>query len=199
MAKRAIKAVVVKEPLRLDLGCGKNKQKGFVGIDSIQFEGVDQVLNLVERVAPGNAGEFVGWPWEDGSVEQVHCSHFLEHLEPRERIHFANELCRVLRKGGTANLATPYSGHDCAYGDPTHKWPPVSGWTYLYWNKEWRKAQAPHVDIENNPAGLSCDFDYTIGGSWEQWLQTRNMEYRVFAMQHYLNSQRDIVVTLTKK
>lgn len=188
MAKRALKAAAVAEPLKLDLGCGKNKREGFVGVDSIKFDTVDQVVDLRKP-----------WPWGDDSVEEVHCSHFLEHLTPPERIHFANELFRVLRKGAKATLVTPYSGHDCAYGDPTHQWPPISGWTYLYWHREWRKAQAPHVDAEFNPQGLNCDFDYTIGGSWDQWLQTRNMEYRIFAMQHYLNSQRDIIATLTKR
>ena len=188
MAKRAIKALPKSEPHKLDLGCGKNKQAGFVGVDAIKFDNVDTVADLRKA-----------WPWADDSVDEVRCSHFLEHLTPPERIHFANELYRVLRKGSSATITTPYSGNDCAYGDPTHQWPPVSGWTYLYWNKEWRKTQAPHVDSEFNPAGLACDFDYTIGGSWEPWLQTRNMEYRVFAMQHYINAQRDVICTLTKK
>ena len=188
MAKRAIKAVTATLPVKLDLGCGVRKQPGFTGVDVLKLEGVDLVHDLTKP-----------WPWKDESVDEVNCSHFLEHLHPKERIHFANELYRVLRKGAKATIVTPYMGHDAAYGDPTHVWPPISGWTYLYWNKEWRKKEAPHSDSEHVPGMLACDFDYTIGGSWDAWLQTRNMEYRIFAMQHYLNGQRDVIATLTRR
>ena len=203
MAKRAIKALPKSEPLKLDLGCGKNKQAGFVGVDAIKFDGVDLQLNVVELLkAPVNplkpfSTDFRPWPWASDSVDEVRCSHFLEHLTQVERSHFANELYRVLRRGATATLVTPYSGNDCAYGDPTHQWPPVGNWTYLYWNKDWRAVNGPHTEYA--PHFLACDFDYTIGGSWEPWLQSRNMEYRVFAMQHYINAQRDVICTLTKK
>lgn len=190
MAKKAakLKAVEVAGPLRLDLGCGGRKAEGWRGVDQYAMDGVDDVVDLRKA-----------WPWADGSVDEARCSHFLEHLTARERVHFANELYRVMRKGATCQIITPSWSHDCAYGDPTHQWPPISGWTFLYWNKEWRDTQAPHADVKYDPAGLACDFDYTIGGSWDQWLNTRNNEMRVFAMQRYVNSQRDIVVTLTRR
>lgn len=189
MAKKsALKAVKVAEPLRLDLGCGKNKQEGFVGVDALALPGVDQVVDLRQP-----------WPWEDGSVEQVRCSHFLEHLTGPQRVHFANELYRVLRVGGQAQISTPHWTHDCAYGDPTHQWPPLSGWSFLYWNRAWRETQAPHADAKNAPGMLDCDFDYTIAGSWDAWLESRNMEFKQFAMARYVNSTRDLIVTLTRR
>lgn len=168
--------------VKLDLGCGKNKQKDFTGVDREAFDGVDIVHDL--RNTP--------WPWEDGSVESVHCSHFIEHLTGEERIVFFNELFRVLKVGGTAQIISPHWSNECAYGDPTHQWPPISGWTFMYLNKGWREANAPHVKYET-------DFDWMIGGSWDQWLATRNQEMVQFAMQHYTNSYRDIIVTLTKR
>lgn len=190
MAKSAKKLQPVTNagPLRIDIGCGKNKVDGFVGVDQFAMDGVDVVCDLRGR-----------WPWKDGTVDEARCSHFLEHLTPPERIHFANELHRVLRKGGTCNIASPSWSHECAYGDPTHQWPPISGWTFLYWNATWRETQAPHTDAKWNKGGLSCDFDYTIGGSWDPWLNVRNQEMKMFAMQRYVNSQRDIVVTVTKR
>jgi hypothetical protein len=188
MAKKALKAVAPAVPLRLDLGCGKAKQAGWTGVDALKLDGVDIVADLRKK-----------WPWASDSVDEVRCSHFLEHLTGPERVHFANELCRVLRKGAKATIAAPHWTHDCAYGDPTHQWPPLSGWTFLYWNKEWRKAQAPHADADHAPGMLSCDFDYVIAGSWDGWLEPRNMEFRTFAMQRYVNSTRDLIVTLTKR
>lgn len=110
--------------MKLDLGCGKNKAQGFIGVDSIAFEGVDLVADLRKD-----------WPWKDGEVDEVHCSHFLEHLTGAERIHFFNELYRVLKHGGQARIITPHWSHERAYGDPTHQWPPVCSWTYFYLDK----------------------------------------------------------------
>src|SRR5262245_36420082 len=75
------------ELLKLDFGCGPNKKEGFIGVDTIKFDKVDLVLDI------GKAK----WPWKDNSVDEAHASHFLEHLTAEERIHFVNELYRVLK------------------------------------------------------------------------------------------------------
>ena len=169
------------ELIKLDLGCGKNKQQGFIGVDSLQFDGVDIVADLRQP-----------WQWADDSVDEVHSSHFVEHLTNPERMHFWNELGRVLKKGATARVITPHWSNACAYGDPTHQWPPMSEWAAYYLNKDWRDVNAPH-------AALTCDFDFVIGGGWEPWLETRNMDMKMFAMGKYINSYRDLIFTLTKK
>lgn len=131
--------------LRLDLGCGKRKKEGFLGVDAHAFDGVDVVLDLRDAV----------WPWQDGSVLEVHARHILEHLTGRQRIGFFNELYRVMAFGATAQIITPHWSHESAYGDPTHEWPPVTNWTYHYLNKVWREAHAPHV-------GYDCNFDFKL-------------------------------------
>lgn len=167
---------------RLDIGCGARKQEGFIGVDSIAFEGVDVVHDL--RVTP--------WPWEDGSVDEAFSSHFLEHLTGSERIGFFNELYRVMAPGAKITIITPDWSNACAYGDPTHQWPPISSWYALYLNKAWRDVNAPHV-------GYTCDFDWTHGVAWEEWLNVRNEEMKQFALQRYINSARDLHITLVKR
>jgi len=39
------------------------------------------------------------WPFDDDSIDEIHCSHFIEHLTAPERIHFVNEAYRVMKKG----------------------------------------------------------------------------------------------------
>jgi SAM-dependent methyltransferase len=166
--------------VKLDLGCGKNKKPDFVGVDIKPFEGVDLVVDLTQK-----------WPWEDGSVDEVHCSHTVEHFTWPERVHFFNELYRVMKPKATALIITPHWSHACFYGDPTHK-APLSEWYVYYLNKDWRDVNAPHCDYV-------CDFDFVFGGSWDPWLEVRNQATKEFAMAKYINSWRDRIVTLTKK
>jgi SAM-dependent methyltransferase len=177
------------EPLKLDLGCGPNKHPGFHGVDAIDFVGVDTVLNLVARFEDGS---FVPWPWADGSVSEAFSSHFLEHLTNPERVHFWNELHRVLVPGGKALIIAPHYSNACAYGDPTHQWPPISEWLALYLDKDWRAVNAPH-------AGLTCDFSHVAGFSFDHRVLSWNTERQTFGLTHHLNAARDLHITVTKK
>lgn len=168
--------------MKLDLGCGKNKREGFIGVDTIKFDGVDVVLDVgTDR-----------WPWEDGSVEEVHCSHMVEHLTALQRIHFANELYRVLKVGGKALVITPHWASTRAFGDLTHQWPPVSEFWYFYLNKGWRDVNAPHnVDY-------TCDFDFTHGHGLHPSLTVRNQEMQQYAISWYKDAATDLYATLVK-
>lgn len=174
--------------LKLDLGCGKNRKEGFIGVDTIKFDNVDIVADLTQP-----------WPWEDNTVSEVNCSHFVEHLEARERIHFVNELHRVLKPGAKAYITVPCWSSSRAYGDMTHKWPPVSEFWFYYLSTEWRKVNAPHDDIEFNPEGYKCNFDATWGYSLHPGLQSRNQEYQTHALTFWKESGQDIIATLIKK
>ena len=167
--------------MKLDFGCGKNKREGFLGVDAIQFEGVDIVHDI--RTA---------WPWEDDSVEEAHCSHFLEHLTSKERIHFYNELYRVMKKDAKCQMIVPHWASGRAYGDPTHQWPPVVEFSFYYLDKAWREVNAPHC-------GLECDFQATWGYSVHPAWQARSQEAQMFALNHYRDVAQDIICTVVKR
>lgn len=177
------------EQVRIDLGCGKNKKEGFIGVDSIKFDTVDVVCNL------GNDK----WPFADGSVDEAHCSHMIEHLTPVQRMHFANELDRVLKPGAKCLLIAPHWASCRAYGDMTHVWPPVSEFWFYYLNREWRKINAPHDDIEFNPQGYSCDLECTWGFSLHPEINAKNQEQQRYASTFYKEANQDIFCTMTKK
>lgn len=182
MAKRKSNVLrAVAGPIKLDLGCGTRKQPGFVGVDAIDFVGVDEVRDLRQP-----------WPWKDGSVDEVFSSHFVEHLTGPERVHFFNELYRVLKVGGKATVIVPHWSNACAYGDPTHAWPPMSEWFALYLDKGWRAVNAPH-------AGYVCDFEYVIGFAFDERVMAFNDERRTYALTHAVNAARDMHATLTKR
>ncbi len=179
--KKIKKKAAPSTPLKLDLGCGPNKREGFTGVDNISFPGVDVVHDLRTP-----------WPWEKESVEEVHASHFLEHLTNDQRVHFWNELYRALKPGAKASIIVPHWSSGRAYGDPTHQWPPVVEFAFYYLDKGWREQNAPHC-------GLTCDFLATWGYNIHPEWQARNQETQMFGVSHYREVAQDLVATVTKR
>lgn len=169
--------------MKLDLACGQNKKEGFTGIDSSPCEGVDIVHNLLS--AP--------WPIESDSVEEVHCSHFFEHIPGKERPKFMEELYRVMKVGAKATFLVPYYSSFRAIQDFTHEWPPVCEASFLYFNKQWMK------DNKLTHYNVNCDFDFTYGYSVSPDWAVRSQDSQSFAFKNYLNSISDLIVTLIKR
>lgn len=174
--------------LKLDLGCGPNKQPDHTGVDVRKFPGVDVVLDLGKAI----------WPWANESVAEAHSSHFLEHLTSLERIHFMNELHRVLVPGGKCKIIVPIWSSSRAYGDPTHQWPPIGEMTFLYLNRVWRATNAPHTDISWNPQGFKCDFEFGAGYSLHASIQHKSAEVQQHNVTFYKEAAQDIIATITK-
>lgn len=178
------------QPLRIDIGCGPNKKDGHVGVDQYGFPNVDVVMRLCESNP---------LPFDDNSVESVHCSHFIEHLEAYARVWLVNELYRVLKPGGEAQIIAPHWAASRAYGDPTHVWPPVSEFWFYYLKRDWRLQNAPHTDISFSPRGFACDFEATWGYSIHPAIALKNAEYQADAIQFSKEAAQDIIATLKKK
>jgi len=175
--------------LKLNLGCGPSKMEGYINVDSIEFPGIDQVVDLKQP-----------WPWADNSVSDIHLSHVFEHFTALERVHVANEMWRVLVNQGKATVITPHWSSARAYGDFTHQWPPVSEFYLLYLNRAWRKANAPHTDIEHNPQGHNCDFEAQGVHTYEvNRFAGRNNEYVQFALTNYRDAVQDFHATWVAK
>jgi SAM-dependent methyltransferase len=185
--------------IKLDIGCGKNKKEGFLGIDQYQMEGVDIVLNVVGK---NKQGKFIPWTFDDNSIDEIFTSHFVEHLDcdihNPERVHFFNEAFRILKPGSKMTVITPHWASNRAYGDFTHANKPVSEMFYYYLKKEWRDTQAPHTDKKWNPKGYSCNFDATWGYSYPPELNARSQEYVQFALNNYKEAILDLHATLVK-
>jgi len=99
-----------KTGIMLDIGCGENKQEGFVGLDMRPLPGVDIVHDL----------EVFPYPLADESCLTIVGSHIIEHIKPWLTIDFFNELWRIMKPGGQLALATPYAGSPGYWQDPTH-------------------------------------------------------------------------------
>lgn len=98
--------------IQLDIGCGFNKQPGFVGMDIRKGPGIDIVQDL----------EKTGWQLPDESVSFAIASHVVEHINPANGIflRFMDEVWRVMKPGGKFMIVVPYGGSQGYWQDPTH-------------------------------------------------------------------------------
>jgi len=98
--------------IKLDIGCGANKQHGFVGLDIRKLPGVDIVQNLEE----------FPWPLPNECASMAMASHIVEHINPHGGVflRFMDEVWRVLQPAGKFMIAVPYAGSPGYWQDPTH-------------------------------------------------------------------------------
>jgi len=146
--------------MRLNLGCGRAQlpttpdnpftehlvrylpesayYAEWVNIDRIDQAGVDELIDLFTYPWVKSSD---GLPFEDNSVEEILCSHVLEHvphdakwhgIHPPTAIHrragnqdgfygFFYEVWRVLKPGGLIHIIVPYAFSDAGVIDPTHR------------------------------------------------------------------------------
>lgn len=120
--------------LRLDLACGKTPKEGFEGVD------------LFEPTAKWRVDLLsLPWPWQTSQVDELHCSHFLEHVPAENRngqdllVAIMDEAWRVLKPGGVFTIVVPCARSNRAFQDPTHRRFFVAE-SFLYYAKAWRDA-----------------------------------------------------------
>ncbi len=174
---------VKKDMTKIDLGCGDNKREGFFGIDKFKTASTDMEMDLL--VFP--------WPIESDSVDEIHCSHFFEHIPKELRKPFMEEVHRILKLGAKASFITPMGDRNLQ--DPTHEWPPIVPGSFLYYNKDWLKQNK----LEHGDYITTADFDYTYGYALNPNVASRNGEYQQYALQFYHNAATDLFVTVIKK
>jgi len=180
--------------LKLNLGSGGKDVEGFEGCDIVKLKNVKYVFDLGKDK----------WPFKDNSVDGAIAHHVIEHLTnwfgKFERVHFFNELYRVLKPGATCEIVCPDWTSDRFWGDPTHR-EPFGSMSTQYVNKEWRKVQAPNVDWEKSPGkhAYKCDFEVAYGFTLNPDLQGRNQEYIQHAHMYDVNARMDFVGQFKKK
>lgn len=97
--------------LKLNLGCGRMILPGFINIDIMPLPGVDVQWDL-------NNLKSNPLPFEESSVNEILCSHTLEHI--CNALDCMQDLHRVAKNGARAVFKVPYGSSDAAFEDPTH-------------------------------------------------------------------------------
>ena len=150
--------------IKLDIGCGSNKQPGFIGMDKRKLETVDIVHDA----------EHFPYPIPDESCSVVLMSHVWEHIKPWLTIDLMNELWRITKPGGQLWLALPYGWSFGYIQDPTHC-NPANEATWTYFDPEhisglYKVYQPLPWKIERN--------EYQVTGNMEVILSKRPKDYK---------------------
>jgi len=93
----------------LDIGCGKAKYPGSIGVDISGKTDADIIHNL----------NTIPYPFDDNVFDCIICDNVIEHLD--DVIKTMNELWRISKKGARIKIDVPYFRSVYASIDPTHK------------------------------------------------------------------------------
>jgi SAM-dependent methyltransferase len=93
----------------LDVGCGRRKRSGAIGIDINPRSDADVIHDL--NVFP--------YPFPHDWFDAIYCDNVLEHVENVIRV--MEELHRIAKKEACVTIIEPFFAHRNAYTDPTHK------------------------------------------------------------------------------
>ena len=191
-AKKRPKKKAKKELVRLDLGCGQNKQatadgEPFTGIDISPDADADIVHDL--NVYP--------WPLEDDSVTEAFCSHYVEHIPmvlpdgSDGLCAFMGELHRVMADGAQVRIVHPHCRSNRAFQDPTHRrFIPEETWAYFA--RDWREANK----LDHYPIGCDFGVEQMFYTGFQNGWELRSEQSRQFALTHYWNVAIDLGVDL---
>lgn len=87
--------------VKLDLGCGEWPKEGFIGIDNSEINPINlhkfkpNILHDLNR----------GIPFKDNEVEEVYCSHLLEHV--KNPYFILDEIYRVCKNRAGVVIIVP--------------------------------------------------------------------------------------------
>ncbi len=177
--------------MKLDLASGPTPRKGFTGLD---LQGPVAITSLWKDI-PGvvvNLDLFqMPWPIADNSIEELWCSHFVEHVP--DLIGFMDECWRILEPGGIITITHPYQFSVRAWQDPTHV-RALNEVSWLYYDQKWRELNG----LDHYP--IKCDFasqssEFVANDDWVKATGGDLLELHK-AARNYNNVIDDLVVVL---
>lgn len=95
--------------MKLDLGCGRNKKEGFIGVDLIDAPGIikSDMLSHLKSL-------------DDNSVDEVRMYHSLEHVPKSHYLDIMRNLLRVCKSGAVIEIGVPYYNNSVNVVNPYH-------------------------------------------------------------------------------
>lgn len=199
--------------IKIDLACGDNKREGFIGVDIFNGPSVDIVHDL--NIYP--------YPFEDESVDEINCSHYLEHIKHDDvltQVKACISSCNSFEefKQSVLQLKPEQDGLIKFFNEIYRILKPggkvklvapyytsirtygdpthtrmIADSTFWYVSKKWRD------DNKLNHYGIICDFDVKLSYFITSELTLKSEEVRNKAFTHDWNTIDDIIIDMVKK
>src|SRR5690606_26996471 len=126
--------------MKINLGGGQKKIKGYTNLDLNYFSEVDLVCDFN-----------FGIPLKDNSVSEIVANHILEHLH--DSVHIFSEMHRVCKPHAIIKFKSPYYNSIGAFKDPTHK---------SFFTEETLYYFSKYERLKRNLPDYGFNFDYNI-------------------------------------
>ena len=97
-----------KNLIKVEIGCGKTKTDGYIGVDRFPLQGVDIVADINK-----------GLPFDSDSVDIIYACHSLEHMENLQNI--MEEIYRICKNKAIVQILSPYSNTSLNEANYYHK------------------------------------------------------------------------------
>lgn len=107
--------------MKLQIGCGNDKRKGYINLDGSRAVKPDVVWNLEKTPLPFKKNQF----------NEILANHVLEHVV--NFIPLVHELHRISKAGGEIIVRAPFYSSWGQFNDPTHV-RFFTPWTFGYFN-----------------------------------------------------------------
>lgn len=202
--------------IKIDLACGDNKRgQDWIGVDIVNIPSVDIVYDL--SVYP--------WPFEDNSVDEINCSHYIEHIK---HDNVATDLKEILDKSNNfeefkANINSeefrnPKDGFIkfinevyrilkpggtvkivAPYYTSVRAYGDPTHCRYIGDSSCWYLSKEWREANGLKHYGIECDFDIKVSYYTTNEITLKSEEYRKRAFLHDWNVIDDIIIDLTKK
>jgi hypothetical protein len=138
--------------MRFNMGCGQNRQTGYVNVDAASACNPDEIWDL----------EVTPWPWESGCAEAILFHHSLEHMgrDPKVFMAIMQEIYRIAAPDCEIQINVPHPRHDNFLSDPTHV-RPISPATLRFFDRKLNESWAQTGEA-NTPLGLYLGVDFEL-------------------------------------
>ncbi len=97
--------------IKLNLGCGRKYKKGWLNVDLNPLYNADKRFNVAN----------FPYPLQDSTVQEILCSHILEHFTTSQFMNFLNEAYRISKRNGIIVIKVPFYNNAVHLANWDHK------------------------------------------------------------------------------
>ena len=97
--------------MKINLGSGRKKKKGYVNVDNWKDSRADVISDCLLYLKQQ----------KNSTVDEIFSRHFFEHVSGEVFGNYLSEFSKCLKSNGVLNFIVPHWSNPAYFSDPTHK------------------------------------------------------------------------------